>query len=323
VGGETNSDVDYLDDGYNWRKYGQKSVKGSPHPRSYYKCTFHNCPVKKQVEKFGESIVNTYEGEHNHVAPSLVKNDEKTEDRDLKRRRITKRTSAENTPTSKDAITVINASSTNISNNNQKNTENNVMVIRPIETILNSATEMIISNSNDQAPKKSSNNATIKPESSSPKMQNTISDSIRQNIINFTNNNNNNTNNSVSAPWSFIIRAPPISIATNEPILNSNMPNSVTKISSNNNNISTNITRNRSNSLGNINFEIPTNIRRDPNVIFRELNSQHSPPSNVTPNIQILSEIQAPLYREYPNKLQNVTNEAMNISQNNCRAIQF
>ncbi|KAE9596386.1 putative transcription factor WRKY family [Lupinus albus] len=35
------------DDGYNWRKYGQKLVKGSEFPRSYYKCTHPNCEVKK------------------------------------------------------------------------------------------------------------------------------------------------------------------------------------------------------------------------------------------------------------------------------------
>jgi hypothetical protein len=30
---QTPSDVDILDDGYKWRKYGQKVVKGNDHPR--------------------------------------------------------------------------------------------------------------------------------------------------------------------------------------------------------------------------------------------------------------------------------------------------
>ena len=30
---QTNSEVDLLDDGYRWRKYGQKVVKGNPYPR--------------------------------------------------------------------------------------------------------------------------------------------------------------------------------------------------------------------------------------------------------------------------------------------------
>jgi hypothetical protein len=68
---ETTADIDTLDDGYSWRKYGQKLVKGASHPRSYYKCTVEDCPVKKQVEKRGNSVINTYEGIHNHLANAL------------------------------------------------------------------------------------------------------------------------------------------------------------------------------------------------------------------------------------------------------------
>jgi len=56
------------DDGYNWRKYGQKQVKGSEFPRSYYKCTHPNCPVKKKVERSldGQVTEIIYKGQHNH-----------------------------------------------------------------------------------------------------------------------------------------------------------------------------------------------------------------------------------------------------------------
>lgn len=60
-------------DGYNWRKYGQKQVKGSEYPRSYYKCTHPTCPVKKKVERssHGEIAEIVYKGEHNHLKPQL------------------------------------------------------------------------------------------------------------------------------------------------------------------------------------------------------------------------------------------------------------
>ncbi|KAJ0035247.1 hypothetical protein Pint_24312 [Pistacia integerrima] len=68
----TKSEVDHLDDGYRWRKYGQKAVKNSPHPRSYYRCTSAGCGVKKRVERSSDDqtiVVTTYEGQHIHPSP--------------------------------------------------------------------------------------------------------------------------------------------------------------------------------------------------------------------------------------------------------------
>lgn len=88
---QTRSILDIMEDGYKWRKYGQKAVKNSPHPRylrysftspsligplttllmsrmcvivsqlmalpnsamcrSYYRCTNPKCPVRKKVER--------------------------------------------------------------------------------------------------------------------------------------------------------------------------------------------------------------------------------------------------------------------------------
>ncbi|KAK4403097.1 putative WRKY transcription factor 57 [Sesamum angolense] len=65
----TRSEVDHLEDGYRWRKYGQKAVKNSPFPRSYYRCTNSKCTVKKRVERSFEDpsvVITTYEGQHCH-----------------------------------------------------------------------------------------------------------------------------------------------------------------------------------------------------------------------------------------------------------------
>ncbi|KAG5224951.1 WRKY transcription factor [Salix suchowensis] len=70
---QTTSDIDILDDGYRWRKYGQKVVKGNPNPRSYYKCTYQGCPVRKHVERASHdlrAVITTYEGKHNHDVPA-------------------------------------------------------------------------------------------------------------------------------------------------------------------------------------------------------------------------------------------------------------
>ncbi|KAL7117006.1 hypothetical protein ACP275_03G043700 [Erythranthe tilingii] len=66
--------ADIPPDDYSWRKYGQKPIKGSPHPRGYYKCSsVRGCPARKHVERALDDpamLIVTYEGEHNHAAQS-------------------------------------------------------------------------------------------------------------------------------------------------------------------------------------------------------------------------------------------------------------
>lgn len=62
-----------LDDGYNWRKYGQKLVKRKVFIRSYYKCTYSNCLAKKQVQRSydGSRTDIKYIGKHEHPKPQI------------------------------------------------------------------------------------------------------------------------------------------------------------------------------------------------------------------------------------------------------------
>ncbi|XP_061349861.1 probable WRKY transcription factor 53 [Gastrolobium bilobum] len=77
------------DDGYSWRKYGQKDILGSKFPRGYFRCTHRNvrgCLATKQVQKSDEDptiLEITYRGRHtctqashlNKASPSKTKMD--------------------------------------------------------------------------------------------------------------------------------------------------------------------------------------------------------------------------------------------------------
>nr|VDD40762.1 unnamed protein product [Brassica oleracea] len=70
--------ADIPPDEYSWRKYGQKPIKGSPHPRGYYKCsTFKECPARKHVERALDDpsmLIVTYEWEHDHNPSAMQQN---------------------------------------------------------------------------------------------------------------------------------------------------------------------------------------------------------------------------------------------------------
>ncbi|KAI3859721.1 hypothetical protein MKX03_031235 [Papaver bracteatum] len=64
------------DDGYSWRKYGQKDILNANYPRGYYRCTHRNvqgCLAMKQVQRLDEdpSTFNiTYRGRHTCIQAS-------------------------------------------------------------------------------------------------------------------------------------------------------------------------------------------------------------------------------------------------------------
>ncbi|XP_027902769.1 WRKY transcription factor 55 isoform X2 [Vigna unguiculata] len=70
------------EDGFTWRKYGQKEILGSKYPRSYYRCThqkLYECQAKKMVQRLDHNadiFEVTYRGKHtchmSSTAPSSV-----------------------------------------------------------------------------------------------------------------------------------------------------------------------------------------------------------------------------------------------------------
>ncbi|KAL3622221.1 WRKY Transcription Factor [Castilleja foliolosa] len=72
----------HLDDGYNWRKYGQKDILGANHPRAYYRCTHRTtqgCSATKQVQRADNDFhifEVIYRGKHSCMLERLKYNRE-------------------------------------------------------------------------------------------------------------------------------------------------------------------------------------------------------------------------------------------------------
>ncbi|GJM88870.1 hypothetical protein PR202_ga05444 [Eleusine coracana subsp. coracana] len=72
-GGERGTRVEKkwtMEDGYIWRKYGQKEIRDSKYPRLYFRCTYkedHGCLARRRVQKSDVDpsvFLITYFGEH-------------------------------------------------------------------------------------------------------------------------------------------------------------------------------------------------------------------------------------------------------------------
>ncbi|OIW01377.1 hypothetical protein TanjilG_12917 [Lupinus angustifolius] len=73
-----------IEDGHQWRKYGQKVILNSKYPRNYYRCTHkydQNCQATKQVQRVEDNPPlhkTTYYGNHtcrNLINPDIILDD--------------------------------------------------------------------------------------------------------------------------------------------------------------------------------------------------------------------------------------------------------
>ncbi|CAI5467465.1 unnamed protein product [Closterium sp. Yama58-4] len=67
---------DEVDDGYRWRKYGEKALKQTNFKRSYYRCSHDGCLAKRVLERRPEDpgiLLVSYRGGHSHKRPIVAR----------------------------------------------------------------------------------------------------------------------------------------------------------------------------------------------------------------------------------------------------------
>ncbi|KAG9394075.1 WRKY transcription factor [Carpediemonas membranifera] len=64
----------FINDGFDWRKYGQKTGKGGSNSVTcYYRCAATNCPVKRMLSRRADGmVVSVYRGRHTHHKPAIT-----------------------------------------------------------------------------------------------------------------------------------------------------------------------------------------------------------------------------------------------------------
>ncbi|KAK9061006.1 hypothetical protein SSX86_018186 [Deinandra increscens subsp. villosa] len=134
-----------IEDGYGWRKYGQKEIHNSTSPRCYYRCThktIHGCKALKQVQKLEDGSHKfhiTYLG--HHTCPTFSNHELVLDFEDFKNRHIVSKspsviTTNNNTPSIKQELVDSKDQSAEVSdifssaNNNDENSSSPADTLR-------------------------------------------------------------------------------------------------------------------------------------------------------------------------------------------------
>ncbi|KAL6549922.1 WRKY transcription factor [Orobanche minor] len=129
---------DLSSDKWNWRKYGQKPIKGSPYPRSYYRCSSSKgCLARKQVEQSCADpglLIVTYTAEHTHSQPIKRNSLAGTVRQKLQSRNETKTIVPEKTEESRSPVSIDQVNPDNVRiariDKEENKTENEARVIK-------------------------------------------------------------------------------------------------------------------------------------------------------------------------------------------------
>jgi len=175
------SDSTNSEDGFKWRKYGQKKLKGTTSPRHYYKCTYPGCHVKKSVErieengKYSEKI--SYKGDHLHDSSRIAL--------------LSPFSHLINPSTQTTTNSISNSNNSNTSSNTNASTNTNTNT--NTKTIPSTNVKTSTSNSDTKNTNNSSTNIVVENSSTNSTMTDNLTNSTNSTIADNSNNSTNST----------------------------------------------------------------------------------------------------------------------------------